>query len=109
MITDGVFSMSGDIAPFDEIVKVAREYTVMLIYRQYPWRRVLGELGRVIVGDAILARRFSDLHFKKGVFAQAIAYPAVPKGETRIRAMVHADRQATWALPSVFSNRRFMK
>ena len=30
IITDGVFSMDGDIAPLDEIVKVAEEYDAMV-------------------------------------------------------------------------------
>ena len=44
----------------------------------------------VILGDESLAQEFSRLLFDAGVFAQAIAYPTVPRGTARIRVMVSA-------------------
>jgi glycine C-acetyltransferase len=45
----------------------------------------------VILGDEALAQRFSRRLFEdQSVFAQAIAYPTVPRGTARIRVMVSA-------------------
>jgi len=44
----------------------------------------------VIVGDSNLAKKFSARLFDEGVFATAIAFPTVPMGTARIRAMVSA-------------------
>lgn len=45
----------------------------------------------VMLGDEKLAKEFSRRLFEKGVFATAIAYPTVPRGKARIRAMVSAS------------------
>jgi len=44
----------------------------------------------VILGEASTAREFSKRLFEEGIFAQAIAFPTVPKGTARIRCMVSA-------------------
>jgi glycine C-acetyltransferase len=44
----------------------------------------------VIVGDGALAMRLSDQLFAKGVFAQGIAFPTVPRGKARVRTIVTA-------------------
>jgi len=44
----------------------------------------------VILGEAGTAREFSKRLFDAGVFAQAIAFPTVPRGTARIRCMVSA-------------------
>jgi glycine C-acetyltransferase len=44
----------------------------------------------VIVGEAAVAREFSKRLFDEHIFAQAIAFPTVPKGTARIRCMVSA-------------------
>lgn len=41
----------------------------------------------VMLGEAALAQEFSRKLFEKGVFAMAIAFPTVPKGQARIRVM----------------------
>lgn len=49
IITDGVFSMDGDIAPLDKISDIAQEHDVMLMVDDAHGEGVLGEGGRGIV------------------------------------------------------------
>ncbi len=44
----------------------------------------------VMLGEAKLASDFSKKLFEKGIFAQSISYPTVPRGKARIRCMVSA-------------------
>jgi len=55
----------------------------------------------VMLGDARLATEFSRRLFEHNVFAQAIGYPTVPRGQARIRVMisaVHAREDLDFAL-----------
>lgn len=45
----------------------------------------------VMIGDEDLAARFSDALYERGVFAQAIKFPLVPRGKARIRCILSAD------------------
>lgn len=49
VITDGVFSMDGDIAPLDEIYEVSTEYDIMLMVDDAHGEGVVGKGGRGIV------------------------------------------------------------
>jgi glycine C-acetyltransferase len=49
IITDGVFSMDGDVAPLDEIYGVSSKYDLLLIVDDAHGEGVLGEGGRGIV------------------------------------------------------------
>jgi glycine C-acetyltransferase len=54
----------------------------------------------IMIGDAKVARDFSQMLFKEGIFAQAIGYPTVPMGKARIRVMLsatHSEEDLTWA------------
>ena len=44
----------------------------------------------VMLGDVVLAKRFSARLFEEGVFAMALGFPTVPRGLARIRCMVSA-------------------
>jgi glycine C-acetyltransferase len=44
----------------------------------------------VIVGEAALAAQMSDRLFQQGVFAQAIGFPTVARGQARLRTIVSA-------------------
>lgn len=49
VVTDGVFSMDGDIAPLDEIYKVAEKHNALLMVDDAHGEGVLGKNGRGIV------------------------------------------------------------
>lgn len=49
VITDGVFSMDGDVAPLPEIVKISHEYEALTMVDDAHGEGVLGESGRGIV------------------------------------------------------------
>ena len=49
VVTDGVFSMDGDIAPLDEIYAVSSKYNLMLMVDDAHGEGVMGEGGRGIV------------------------------------------------------------
>ena len=55
----------------------------------------------VMIGDAKVARDFSQKLFEEGIFAQSIGYPTVPVGKARIRVMLsatHSEGDLTWAI-----------
>jgi len=57
----------------------------------------------VIVGDAALAMKLSDVLFENGVFAQGLGFPTVPRGKARVRTIVtatHTRDELQFALDS---------
>jgi glycine C-acetyltransferase len=69
IITDGVFSMDGDIAPLDRIAKLADEHRAMLYVDDAHGEGVLGEGGRGIVSHFKLGHE--KVHVEMGTFSKA--------------------------------------
>ncbi len=69
IITDGVFSMDGDIAPLDEITKLAEEYDSMVYVDDCHGEGVLGNKGAGIVDHFNLQGK---VHFETGSFSKAL-------------------------------------
>ncbi|MFH1971691.1 MAG: aminotransferase class I/II-fold pyridoxal phosphate-dependent enzyme, partial [Patescibacteria group bacterium] len=57
VITDGVFSMDGDVAPLDKLYEVSEKYDCMLMVDDAHGEGVLGESGRGIVDHFKLHRK----------------------------------------------------
>jgi len=68
IITDGVFSMDGDIAPLDEITKLAEEHDAMIFVDDCHGEGVLGE-GKGIVSHFGLQGR---VNFEVGSYSKAL-------------------------------------
>ena len=69
IITDGVFSMDGDIAPLDEIVALAEEHDAMIMVDDCHGEGVLGEGGRGIVDHFNV---HGKVEFELGSFSKAL-------------------------------------
>jgi glycine C-acetyltransferase len=69
IITDGVFSMDGDIAPLDKIAKAGAEHGAMVYVDDAHGEGVLGEGGRGIVSHFKLTRDL--VHVEMGTFSKA--------------------------------------
>ncbi len=69
IITDGVFSMDGDMTPLDKVVKLGKEHGAMIYVDDAHGEGVLGEGGRGIVSHFNLTHE--DLHVEMGTFSKA--------------------------------------
>src|SRR5208282_81086 len=69
VITDGVFSMDGDIAPLDKIAAVAAKHGAMVYVDDAHGEGVLGEGGRGIVSHFKLRR--DQVQVEMGTFSKA--------------------------------------
>lgn len=69
IITDGVFSMDGDIAPLDGVAKAGAEHGAMVYVDDAHGEGVLGEGGRGIVSHFKLGR--DEVQVEMGTFSKA--------------------------------------
>jgi glycine C-acetyltransferase len=69
LITDGVFSMDGDIAPLDKIAELCSDHGAMLYVDDAHGEGVLGDGGRGIVSHFKLGR--DKVHVEMGTFSKA--------------------------------------
>ncbi len=82
IISDGVFSMDGDIAPMDQLVEVARKYNLMTMVDDAHGEGVLGEGGRGIVDHFHL---HGQVDVEVGTFSKAFGVMGgVVAGNARI-------------------------
>ncbi len=98
IITDGVFSMDGDIAHLDEIVKLAGEHGAMVYVDDAHGEGVLGEGGRGIVSHFNLTHK--QVHVEMGTFSKAYGVIGghISGSEDLIRFAWNKSR--TWLLSS---------
>jgi glycine C-acetyltransferase len=50
-------------------------------------------IAPVMLGDAQLAKNFSDELLKEGIYVIGFSYPVVPKGKARIRTQISAAHE----------------
>jgi glycine C-acetyltransferase len=82
MITDGVFSMDGDLAPLDKLVEIAERYNLMTMVDDAHGEGVVGEGGRGIVDHFHLHGR---VDVEVGTFSKAFGVVGgVVAGNARI-------------------------
>jgi glycine C-acetyltransferase len=69
ILTDGVFSMDGDLAPLPEIAKIAEEHGAGVYVDDAHGEGVLGKGGRGIVSHFNVSR--DEVHIEMGTFSKA--------------------------------------
>ncbi|MDH5782699.1 MAG: aminotransferase class I/II-fold pyridoxal phosphate-dependent enzyme [Candidatus Bathyarchaeota archaeon] len=96
ILTDGVFSMDGDLAPLPGIAKIAKEHGAGVYVDDAHGEGVLGEGGRGIVSHFNLSR--DEVHVEMGTFSKAFGVIGghVTGGED-LRNFAY-NRSRTWLL-----------
>lgn len=96
IVTDGVFSMDGDIAPLDRIAALAREHGAMVYVDDAHGEGVLGEGGRGIVSHYSLGR--DDVHVEMGTFSKAFGVVGGHVSGSRDLINFAYNKSRTWLL-----------
>jgi len=96
IITDGVFSMDGDIAPLDQIAKLGEEHGAMVFVDDAHGEGVLGEGGRGIVSHFKLDRK--KVHVEMGTFSKAFGVVGGHISGSRDLINFAYNRSRTWLL-----------
>ena len=96
VITDGVFSMDGDIAPVDKIAPVAHDHGAMVYVDDAHGEGVLGDGGRGIVSHFRLRR--DDVHVEMGTFSKAFGVVGGHVSGTRDLVNFAYNKSRTWLL-----------
>lgn len=96
VITDGVFSMDGDIAPLDRIAAVAGEHGAMVYVDDAHGEGVLGAGGRGIVSHFGLRR--DQVHVEMGTFSKAFGVVGGHISGSRSLIDFAYNRSRTWLL-----------
>lgn len=69
IVTDGVFSMDGDIAPLDKIVQLAKEYDALIMIDECHAAGFLGKNGK---GTAEIFNCLDDIDIINGTLGKAL-------------------------------------
>jgi glycine C-acetyltransferase len=96
IITDGVFSMDGDIAPLDEIAKAAERHGAMVYVDDAHGEAVLGEAGRGIVSHFHLDHK--RVQVEMGTFSKAFGVIGGHVSGTRDLVNFAYNKSRTWLL-----------
>lgn len=96
IITDGVFSMDGDIAPLDQIVKISKPHGAMIYVDDAHGEAVLGEGGRGIVSHFHLSH--NDVHVEMGTFSKAFGVVGGHISGSEWLRKYALNRSRTWLL-----------
>lgn len=96
VISDGVFSMDGDIAPLDSIAKIARAHGAMVYVDDAHGEGVLGEGGRGIVSHFHLSR--DDVQVEMGTFSKAFGVVGGHVSGSKNLVNYAYNKSRTWLL-----------
>ncbi len=96
VITDGVFSMDGDIAPLDRIADAAGRHGAMVYVDDAHGEGVLGPGGRGIVAHFGLSR--DQVHVEMGTFSKAFGVVGGHISGSRALIDFAYNRSRTWLL-----------
>jgi glycine C-acetyltransferase len=96
IITDGVFSMDGDIAPLDQIAKLGAEHGAMVYVDDAHGEGVLGEGGRGIVSHFKLTRDLA--HVEMGTFSKAFGVVGGHVSGSKDLTNFAYNKSRTWLL-----------
>jgi glycine C-acetyltransferase len=96
IITDGVFSMDGDVAPLDQIARLGAEHGAMVYVDDAHGEGVLGEGGRGIVSHFKLGR--DKVHVEMGTFSKAFGVVGGHVSGSRDLTNFAYNKSRTWLL-----------
>jgi len=96
VITDGVFSMDGDIAPLDKVAKLGEQHGAMVYVDDAHGEGVLGEGGRGIVSHFGLSRR--HVQVEMGTFSKAFGVVGGHISGSRDLVNFAYNKSRTWLL-----------
>jgi len=96
IITDGVFSMDGDIAPLDKVAKLAAEHGAMVYVDDAHGEGVLGEGGRGIVSHFNLSR--DKVQVEMGTFSKAFGVVGGHVSGSQDLVKFAYNKSRTWLL-----------
>jgi len=98
VITDGVFSMDGDIAPLDKIAKLAKEHGAMVYVDDAHGDGVLGEGGRGAMSHFHLTHK--DVQVEMGTFSKGFGVVGGHVVGSRDLINFAYNKSRTWLLSS---------
>jgi glycine C-acetyltransferase len=98
IITDGVFSMDGDIAPLDQVAKHGAKHGAMIYVDDAHGEGVLGKKGRGVVSHFNLTHK--EVHIEMGTFSKAYGTIGGHISGSDSLAKFAYNKSRTWLLSS---------